>query len=174
MAETRWQEPLEVDGDRLLLDERGLVAVVETEAAGLVAVAGPAGRGDLDVVSVIADPELPSELAWAASDEVTGWILDGTLLGRRVPAAGLEPGHAWTVARVRRELPLGSDRTEVWDASLSAWYRETSTELTEAPGVKAVSSTVLTMIDLEPKWGTCVQGAMAPTRRAVSPPRRSR
>lgn len=49
----------------------------------------------------------------------------------------------------------------MWDASLPAWILETSTRLTEAPGVQAVTSSVLAMIPDEPRWATCVQGAMA-------------
>jgi hypothetical protein len=159
VAETRWLQPLEIDGDRLLLDERGLVAVVDTEAAGLVAVAVPAGRGDLDVVSVIADPELPTAWVWAAVDEVTGWLLDGSLLERRVPAATLADGHAWRVVQERQRVPDGP--TEVWDASLPAWTLDSTTTLTTAPGVAAVAGAVLARIPVEPLGVTCVQGATA-------------
>ena len=74
VAETRWTESLEIADDRLVVDERGLVAVVDTEAAGLVAVAVPPGPGDLDVISVIAEDELPQAWVWAAADEVAGWV----------------------------------------------------------------------------------------------------
>lgn len=161
VAETRWIEPLGVEDDRLLVDERGLLAVVDTEAAGLVAVAVPPGRGDLDVVSVIAEAELPTAWVWSAVDEVTGWLLDGTLLERRVPASGLGAGHAWDVRRVTVPRPAGTTTTEEWTATVPAWTQQSSTTLTRAPGVEAVTGSVLTMIDLEPKWATCVQEAMA-------------
>jgi hypothetical protein len=159
VAETRWLEPLEIDGDRLLLDERGLLAVVDTEAAGLVAVAVPPGRGDLDVVSVIAAPELPTAWVWAAVDEVTGWLLDGSLLERRVPAATLTDGHAWRVVRVRQHVSDGP--TEVWGASLPAWTLDSTTNLTTAPGVGAVADAVLARISVRPLGVSCVQSATA-------------
>jgi hypothetical protein len=159
VAETRWREPLAIDGDRLLLEERGLLAVVDTEAAGLVAVAVPPGRGDLDVVSVIADPELPPAWVWAAVDEVAGWVLDGTLLERRVRATTLEDGHAWRVVREQQRVPDGP--TEVWDASLPSWSLDSTTDLMTAPGVAAVADAVLALVPVEPLGVSCVQSATA-------------
>jgi hypothetical protein len=159
VAETRWLEPLEVEDGRLIVDERGLLAVVETEAAGPVAVAMPPGTGGLDVVSVIADTDLPAEWVWAAVDEVVGWVLDGTLLERRVQARSLEDGHAWRVVRERQVVPDGP--TEVWDAAMPAWNLDSSTDLMSAPGVDAVANAVLTMVPGEPLEVSCVQSATA-------------
>lgn len=159
VAETRWSDPLDVEDGRLVVDERGLLAVVDTDAAGLVAVAVPPGPGDLDVMSVIADPELPSAWVWAAVDEVSGWLLDGTLLERRVRAATLESGHAWHVVRERRVV--ADHLTELWDASVPAWRSTSSTDLTDAPGVASVARPVLEMLRVEPLAVTCLQSATA-------------
>lgn len=159
VAETRWTEALDIADDRLVVDERGLLAVVDTEAAGLVAVAVPPGPGDLDVISVIAEDELPQSWVWAAVDEVAGWVADGTLLGRRVPAARLADGHAWQVVRKRRQVPDGS--TEVWDASVPAWSLTSPTDLLAAPGVGAVADAVLALVPPGPLEVSCVQSATA-------------
>ena len=159
VAETRWLEAMEVEDDRLLMDESGLLAVVDTTAAGLVAVAVPAGPGDLDVISVIAAEELPQAQVWAAADEVASWVIDGTLLERRVPAATLAPGHAWHVVRERRSVPDGC--AEVWDARLPAWSIDSSTDVVTAPGVGSVASAVVSMIASGPLDVSCVQSATA-------------
>ena len=163
VARTRWQEPLDSTGDdRMLVREDGLLAVVETQAAGLVAVASPAGEGGLDVVSVVADPGLPQTKVWDAVDEVCGWIVDQTLLGRRVPAARLDrDGHAWSVVRKTWSAPDGSSPREVWRAEVPAWSLDTTTELDGAPGVAAVSDAVLALVPLQPQDSRTVQAATA-------------
>lgn len=159
VAETRWTEALEIAGERLVVDERGLLAVVDTEAAGLVAVAVPPGTVGLEVVSVVADPGLPAEWVWAAVDEVVAWVLDDTLLERRVPARTLGDGHAWRVVRKRQVVRDGA--TEVWDASVPAWSLDTVTDLTTAPGVGPVARAILATVSVEPLAVTCTQSATA-------------
>lgn len=160
---TEWHEPLDgTPDDRLRIGDDGTVAVVATRSAGLVAVAAPEGRGDLDVLSVIADPDVIQSRVWAATDEVTAWLLDGSLAARRVPAAELErDGHAWTVKRTTWAMPSESTATEVWQASVPAWTLESTTDLANAPGIAATTRAVLDLVPQEPKWAEAVQSANA-------------
>lgn len=100
----------------------GLQAVVWTQAAGWVAVAKPFSRDGVDVISVIADPEVSPEKVWEAADEVVVTIDEASIK----PGAFMDPqdwrppagawwaggpdqraprrGHAWRVRKVKREM----------------------------------------------------------------------
>ncbi|MBU2696904.1 hypothetical protein ABFU82_02920 [Nocardioides sp. WV_118_6] len=138
VTEPRWRRRLGTDADGLLLLDGELQAIVATEAAGPVAVASPPSGDDIDVLSVIAAPEVPAADVWQAVDEVVARHLGGTLAHGDRPAGALADGHAWRVAEgTERFEAWGApeDGAEVWTGRLPAWKAEAEHDLTEAPGV---------------------------------------
>ncbi|GAA1526166.1 hypothetical protein GCM10009788_32160 [Nocardioides humi] len=138
VTEPRWRERLATDRDGRLLLEDGLQAVVATEAAGPVGVAGPPTDDGIDVLSVIAAPDLPAADVWRAVDEVVSRRLGGTLAPGSRPSGPLGDGHAWRVTEgvesfVAWQAP--EEGAELWTSRLPAWHAEARHELTAAPGV---------------------------------------
>ncbi len=169
VLEPRLAEQLrEVDDDWLQLDG-GVQTVVETRAAGLVAVAKPYSPDGVDVLSVIAAPEVEPERVWQAVDEVVALLDRGGLTQGLPPAAG---GHAWRVEE-RRETFTVEDRDRLfgagswgpfealWRSRLPRWSATSSTDLTEAPGVAEAAEALARRVPGLDGGLDCVQAARA-------------
>lgn len=154
----RWSEPLDRDDDGRLLLGHGFQAVVRTEAAGLVGVAGPPSDDGIDVYSVIADESISAEEVWKAVEEVTAMIQAGELPNHTFDAP-FGDGHAWT-AREISETVSGHAPTERWHSHLPEWKAEAVHDLLAAPGVAEIAGGVMATIDEETE-ATCVQKAVA-------------
>ncbi|MEI7058877.1 hypothetical protein WBG06_23845 [Nocardioides sp. CCNWLW239] len=150
----RWSEPLDVDGDGLLLLEGGFQAVVETEAAGPVAVACPPSEDGISVYSVIAADGVATEDVWRAAEDVIARIDAGEVHDHALDAPG--NGHAWTIEEVTA-YGASSDR---WRSHLPEWSAEDRHDLSDAPGVAEIARGVMAAIDEETE-ATCVQKAVA-------------
>ncbi|MFE6645540.1 hypothetical protein ACFVJS_03190 [Nocardioides sp. NPDC057772] len=156
----RWSEPLDDDGDGLLLLEGGFQAVVETEAAGPVAVACPSSEDGISVYSVIAAADVSAEDVWRAADEVVRRIDAGEVRNRTFEpddAVGQQHGHAWTVEEVTIFGGTPSDR---WRSHLPEWSAEDRHDLSAAPGVGEIARGVMAAIEEETE-AACVQKAVA-------------
>lgn len=155
----RWTTPLAREGGLLVLDA-GLQAVVETSAAGLVAVARPDTADQVDVLSVVAAPDVPAAEVWRAVDEVLARLPELTHGSR---PADLEDGHAWSVRDVV-ETFYGrppDEGAELWRSHLPEWRADATHDLRRAPGVGAVASAIAARVPQErPVWD-CVQAATA-------------
>ncbi|MBG6095301.1 hypothetical protein [Nocardioides luteus] len=152
----RWSEPLDDGGDGLLLLEGGFQAVVETEAAGPVAVACPSSEDGISVYSVIAAPDVTADDVWRAADEVVRRIDAGEVRNR-----AFEPdddgGHAWTVDEV---TIFGGSPADRWRSHLPEWSAEDRHDLSAAPGVGEIARGVMAAVEEESE-AACVQKAVA-------------
>lgn len=162
VLQPRWAEELATDDDGMLLLDDGLQALVDTEAAGRVAVAKPFSSDGVDVVSVIAAPEVPPEDVWRGVDEVVAQLNRGALWHGTHP--GLDDGHAWTVRDVTETFVAwdapGEDELR-WRSRLPRWSGNAHSVLTDAPGVADI---VAALVEAEPQLGgpfECVQAATA-------------
>ena len=110
--------------------------VAHTEAAGLVGVSHEYGRGGLDVVSVIAAPEVPPAQVIAAAYDVASHYagLPSTTAFVRAFDLPLE-GHAWVVRESVAENRGGPDHVERSEVTIPAWTARTELpDLITAPG----------------------------------------
>ena len=161
VAEVSWSDELTITDDDRLEVRDGLLAVVDTAAAGRVAVVIPATADDVDVISVIAAPDVTEAAVWAAVDEIIAWQLADTLTEHRVPAADLTDGHAWRVVETVEELS-DEQPDEIWEAVVPAWTLQSRTDLTGAPGVRAIAGTIAPLIEpAGPYSAKCIQDATA-------------
>lgn len=120
----------------------GIQLIVETDAAGLVAVAAPPSSSALDVFSVIGGPEVAPEDVDTAAHQVAAMLRGDERAARRVPVEELVAGHAWTVTE-RRERRVGGPGVRAeWSSYLPAWSATSDHDLTTAPGVPAVFDTL--------------------------------
>lgn len=156
VTQPSWDPPLRRTAPSVVTLDGALQAIVDTRAAGRVAVAVPATRDGIDVVSVVAAADVAPGDVWAAADEVVGLLGSGRLTHRRRPDE-LTDGHAWTVRRERRS----SVHDEVWSTRLPMWSASVTTNFDDAPGVAEV---VAAFADLVPELdgsSTCVQSCVA-------------
>lgn len=167
VLQPRWSRRLVEDDGWLVLDS-GLQSVVATEAAGLVAVAVPPTDDAVDVVSVVADPDVPADRVWDAVDEVVA-VLDAGGLRHGAAPEELADGHAWTV-RVEEQLLFpdqqrllvdGSPHPSRWTSWLPRWESTTRTELGRAPGVGDVVAALARVVPEAAGPWACVQSATA-------------
>lgn len=156
----RWSEPLERDDDGRLLLERGFQAVVETEAAGPVAVACPPSDDAIAVFSVIADPAVAAEDVWRASEEVVRRFDAGEVRNHAFDVPGGGDGHAWSAREVTVTGPAPSER---WRSHLPEWTAESDHDLARAPGVAEIAGGVESAIvgEVAETETVCVQKAVA-------------
>ena len=135
-----WVQPLE-DVDGLLTFGDGTQLVAETEAAGPVAVAAPPSSSALDVLSVVAAPEVPPEQVDTAAHQVAAMLAGDEGRARRVPVEALVDGHAWTVTE-RQEQGTGPSVREEWQTYLPAWEATSDHDLSNAPGMAECFATL--------------------------------
>lgn len=147
-----WEEPLgttnELGGSfgeqiRTALTFRdGIHLVVDTDAAGLVAVAAPSSSSALDIFTVIAEPGVAPHDVDAAAHQVAAMLRGDDRAARRVPIEELTDGHAWTVTE-RRERRVGDPGVHAeWRSYLPAWSATGDHEIDNAPGVAPVFETI--------------------------------
>lgn len=142
VLQPRWLEELHTDDDGMLVLDDGLQTLVDTRAAGLVAVAKPFSADGVDVISVIAAPEVPPADVWRAADEVAAQLNRGALWHGGYPA-DLTDGHAWTVREVTESFlawDAPADTDVRWRSRLPRWTAATDRDLTEAPGIAAIAA----------------------------------
>ena len=146
-----WVEPLKTTdqlggefGERVgsaLMFRDGIQLVAETEAAGPVALAAPPSSSALDVLSVIAAPDVPPDRVHAAAHQVAAMLAGDGAAARTVPVAELSDGHAWTVTE-RRERGTGRAEQEEWVTCLPAWSATSDHDLADAPGMSQTFETL--------------------------------
>lgn len=164
VLEPRWAHGVSLGDDGWLRLDAGFFAVLDTQAAGLVAVAKPRSQDGVDVLSVIAAPDVAPDLVWAAVDEVVVRLESGELWGGE--HEGDEKGHAWreeTALRfvARDELDGWGDGPTRWTARLPEWSAETSTDLSRAPGVAEVVAAIDELVPGAAEAARCVKSAVA-------------
>jgi hypothetical protein len=116
--------------------EGSVHVVAHTEAAGFVGVSRERGRGGLDVVSVIAAPDVQAARVLAAAYEVAACFAGLPSTATLVNAFDLPlTGHAWAVRERVLETLSGPERIERSEVTIPAWTAETKLrDLTGAPG----------------------------------------
>ncbi|WEV78805.1 hypothetical protein O9K63_03140 [Janibacter cremeus] len=163
VLEPRWTEPLRVDEDGRLVLDGGLQTIVRTEAAGLVAVAKPFSQDAVDVLSVIAAPEVPPSQVWQAVDEVAEMLGNGALWRAEKPSDTPANGHAWwcrtrveSIVRSEDDLTRADGAVRRWRSRLRRWSAvETSIDFDDAPGLAEVARALVP--DVEDPQFACVQ-----------------
>jgi hypothetical protein len=145
VTDIRWRRPLDTSDQlggqfgqmvsRGLSFTGGIQLVAETEAAGPVAVAAPATASALDVLSVIAAPDVtPSDVGRAAY-QVAAMLRGDARAARSILPEHLVDGHAWMVTE-RREPRFGGPPVQSeWVSHLPAWTAASEHDLLNAPGV---------------------------------------
>jgi hypothetical protein len=145
ILQPRWTTELGTDENGLLVLDDGLQTIVDTSAAGLVAVAKPFSEDGVDVVSVIAAPAVLPTDVWRAVDEVVSKLNAGALWHRQSPGGIPADGHAWTV-RKTTETFIGwdapSDEDYLWRSHLPRWDAAVDSALTDAPGVAELAASL--------------------------------
>lgn len=148
VLEPRWTAPLRTSGAYGLVLDGGLQTIVDTEAAGLVAVAKPHSEDAVDVLSVIAAPGVPPSQVWKAVDEVAELLAKGALWHAEKPDDTPDVGHAWR-CRTRVESVLRSEAGEGggpvrrWSSRLRRWSAQETLDLTATPGLAEVARALL-------------------------------
>jgi hypothetical protein len=163
ILQPRWTTELGTDENGLLVLDGGLQTIVDTSAAGLVAVAKPFSEDGVDVISVIAAPDVSATDVWRAVDEVVAKLNEGALWHGESPGGHPADGHAWTV-RETTETFLEWDAPGddyVWRSHLPRWDASVDSALTAAPGVAELAAS---MGEAAPELDgpvECVQAATA-------------
>ena len=164
VLQPRWNQELATDDDGLLVLDGGLQTLVDTDAAGRVAVAKPFSEDGVDVVSVIAAPEVSPPDVWRAVDEVIAKLNRGALWHGEHPDGELTDGHSWTV-RETTETFIGwdapADFDDLWRSHLPRWRGDAVSELTDAPGVAELTASLTEVVPELAGPTECVQAATA-------------
>lgn len=153
------------DTDGLLAVTSGLRTVLQT-SVGPVAVASPATEDEVDVISVIAAPEIAPAEVWTAVDEVLVALAAGSVSNNSFPSAmpqaEVEHGHSWTAVEVDRQFWGGApaEGSDVWEARVPEWSAAAKVDLVKAPGVELVAAPIQAMLP-EDSDVTCLQNVMA-------------
>lgn len=163
----RWSHGVGADESDGLVVSDGLQAVVET-SIGPVAVVIPPTNDAVDVVSVIAAPDVAPRDVWRAVDEVAAALNAGTLVDNAFPSGMTEDdttqGHAWSIREETREFagPAPDEGAFVWESRMPQWSAPTRHTLTDAAGVALVTDPIRELLpDPEDSKVACVQSATA-------------
>lgn len=148
VLEPRWTEPLRTSGAYGLVLTGGLQTIVDTQAAGLVAVAKPHSQDAVDVLSVIADPRVPPSQVWKGVDEVVELLSKGALWHAEKPAGTPDVGHAWKCRTrvesvLRGEAGEGGGPVRRWSSRLRRWSAQETLDLIATPGLAEVARALL-------------------------------
>lgn len=146
VLQPRWTAELGTDENGLLVLDDGLQTIVDTSAAGLVAVAKPFSEDGVDVVSVIAAPAVSPTDVWRAVDEVVAKLNAGALWHGQSPGGNPADGHAWTVREttetfIEWDAP-DDDDDYLWRSHLPRWEAAVDSTLTAAPGVAELAASL--------------------------------
>ncbi len=164
VMQPRWTTELGTDENGMLVLDDGLQTIVDTSAAGLVAVAKPFSEDGIDVVSVIAAPDVSPTDVWRSVDEVVSKLNEGALWHGEAPGRNPADGHAWTVRETTEtftdwDAPGGGDY--LWRSHLPRWDAAVDSTLIAAPGVAELAASLREAAP-ELKGPTeCVQAATA-------------
>lgn len=164
VLQPRWAKELWTDDDGMLVLNDGLQTIVDTQAAGRVAVAKPFSEDGVDVISVIAAPDVSPQDVWRAVDEVVDKLNQGALWNGGLRGGELIDGHSWKVRKVtesfiKRDAP--DDFDIVWRSHLPKWSGDTVSALSGAPGVAEI---VAALSEAAPALAgpfECIQAATA-------------
>jgi hypothetical protein len=118
-------------------------AIVDTAAAGVVAVHQAIAREELVVICVSADPAVPRVDVLAAAHEINERANANNELPRRslfdIP---LGQGHSWTIDEREREAQQPGQRFEtISGVALPAWWIESRLKLLASPAFGAKTAT---------------------------------
>lgn len=141
VLQPRWAKELWTDDDGMLLLNDGLQTIVDTQAAGRVAVAKPFSKDGVDVISVIAAPEVSPQDVWRAVDEVVAKLNQGALWNGGLRGGQFIDGHSWKVRQVTEGFIRGDapdDFDTLWRSHLPRWSGDTVSQLSGAPGVAEI------------------------------------
>lgn len=148
-----WRTPLDttdqLGGDFGRVIRRGLTVrdgtqlIVDTDAAGRVAVAAPHTVSALEVLSVIAAPDVAAAEVDAAAHQVAALLRGDDRAAHPVPVEDLADGHAWTVTEHRERRAGGPSVQTEWRSHLPAWTATSTHDLKDAPGVAAVAGALV-------------------------------
>jgi hypothetical protein len=147
-TDIRWATPLDTTDDlggefgaavsTALACRHGLHLIADTDAAGPVAVTAPHTSSALDVLSVIAAPDIPPRDVDTAAHQVAALLRGDDRAARRIPDDELTDGHAWTVTESREQRAGGPAVQTIWLSHLPAWSVTSTHDLNDAPGVQWV------------------------------------
>jgi hypothetical protein len=110
--------------------------VARTKAAGFVGVSHEYGQSGLDVISVIAAPEVPPARVIAAAYDVAACVAGLASTAAFISAFDLPlTGHSWVVRERTLENFRGPERIECSELTIPAWSAQTELcDLIAAPG----------------------------------------
>ncbi len=114
-------------------------AIVETAAAGVVAVHQAIAREDLVVICVAADPAMPRSQVLGAAHEVNEYLTDRNALEEySLFDLPLGEGHSWRIEeRERKATRAGQQFERISDVAIPAWEIHSELKLMESPGFGA-------------------------------------
>lgn len=164
VLQPRWKTELDIDDDGMLLLTDGLQTLVDTQAAGRVAVAKPFSEDSVDVISVIAAPDVSPRDVWRAVDEVVEKLNEGALWNGEYPRYDFVDGHSWTVQEVTERFvdwDAPENRAVIWRSHLPQWSGNARSELAAAPGVAEVVASLREAVPSLTGPMECVQVATA-------------
>ncbi|HET7668438.1 MAG TPA: hypothetical protein VFK56_20705 [Mycobacterium sp.] len=164
VLQPRWTTELGTDENGMLVLDDGLQTIVDTSAAGLVAVATPFSEDGIDVVSVIAAPAVSPTDVRRAVDEVVAKLNAGALWHGQSTSGNPADGHAWTVREKTEtfiEWDAPGDDDYLWRSHLPRWNAAVDSTLSDASGVAEL---VASLREAAPELDgpiECVQAATA-------------
>ena len=164
VLQPRWTTELGTDENGLLVLDDGLQTIVDTDAVGRVAVAKPFSEDGVDVISVIAAPDVSPADVWRAVDEIVAKLNEGALWHGEFPAGNSADGHAWTVRKTTEtfiEWDAPSDDDYLWRSHLPRWDAAVDSALTAAPGVAELAASLRQAAPELDGPVECVQAATA-------------
>lgn len=164
VLQPRWTEKMRNDENGRLVLDGGLQTIVDTEAAGLVAVAKPFSEDGVDVVSVIAAPDISPADVWRGVDEVIAKLNAGALWHGVFPDGYPTDGHAWTARETTEtfiEWDAPGDDDYLWRSHLPRWSVSVDSALTAAPGVAELVASLRAAVPGLDGPMECVQAATA-------------
>ncbi|MBY0287294.1 MAG: hypothetical protein K2X52_09100 [Mycobacteriaceae bacterium] len=164
VLQPRWTTELRNDENGRLVLDGGLQTIVDTRAAGLVAVAKPFSKDGVDVVSVIAAPDVSPADVWRGVDEVVAKLNEGALWNGAFPDGYPTDGHAWTVRETTErfiEWDAPGDDDYLWRSHLPRWSVSVDSALTSAPGVAELVASLRAAVPELAGPMECVQAATA-------------
>lgn len=128
--------------------------IVDTEAAGLVAVHEAVAQEDLTVICVCADPAADRAEVFGAAHEIARHIATGSrLASMSLFDLPLGDGHSWTIAERDRPAWRPDQRFEaITEVALPAWEIRSELALLASPafGAKAATEVLHQMIGAGP------------------------
>lgn len=164
VLQPRWTTELGTDENGLLVLDAGLQTIVDMSAAGLVAVAKPFSEDGVDVVSVIAAPDVSPSDVWRAVGEVVAKLNEGALWHGESPGGYPADGHAWTVRETTETFSgwdAPADGDYLWRSHLPRWDASVDSALTAAPGVAELVASLREVVPGLDGPTDCVQAATA-------------